>query len=151
MSTELRVALATENELNDKFSYDEPKALLFSLNGVNDYGTGLVTKEHWHGDVYELLASPKARSVAKDSEFVAILTCGWASPVTQDGDDEVPPSQHPERRRVRLFIVASRRGVASVLRFRDDPTNPITDDGQARGSLADAVQQLFARADAELN
>jgi hypothetical protein len=52
---------------------------------------------------------------------------------------------------VRLFIVASRKGVASVLRFRDDPENPITDDGQARGSLADAVQQLFARADAELN
>ncbi|NCA13403.1 MAG: hypothetical protein EBS89_04610 [Proteobacteria bacterium] len=151
MSTELRVALATENDLNDKFSYDEPKALLFSLNGVNDYGLGEVIKEHWHGDVYELLASPKARSVAKDSEFVAILTCGWASPITEDGDDEVAPSQHPQRRRVRLFIVASRKGVASVLRFRDDPENPITDDGQARGSLADAVQQLFARADAELN
>jgi hypothetical protein len=32
---------------------------------------------------------------------------------------------------------------ASVLRFTDDWANPVFDEGQATGSLADAVQSLF--------
>jgi len=29
------------------------------------------------------------------------------------------------------------------LRFQDDPDNTVTDEGKARGSLADAVKSLF--------
>ena len=55
----------------------------------------------------------------------------------------VPPSQHPLRRRVRLVVAVCDRGVASVLRFADTPNDVITDAGAARGSLADAVKDLW--------
>jgi hypothetical protein len=34
-------------------------------------------------------------------------------------------------------------GVASVLRFADTPEEIVTDDGAARGTLADAVNSLW--------
>jgi hypothetical protein len=92
-----------------------------------------------------LLASNGARSLAKNSQFIALMTCGWAAPVG-DGDDEfsdLPPSLHPKRRRIRLVIVANRANVASVMRFQDDPDETVTDEGEARGTLAVAVADLF--------
>jgi hypothetical protein len=90
-----------------------------------------------------------------------VLTCGWAAPIDKshksaddndndDDDDEdddanekVPPSQHPQRRRVRLVAVVGDQGVGSVLRFADTPKEIVTDAGSARGSLADAVTNLW--------
>jgi len=91
-----------------------------------------------------------------------VLTCGWAAPIDRsdqchddddddaEGDDDVegddeklPPSQHPQRRRVRLVVVVGDQGVGSVLRFADAPKEIVTDAGSARGSLADAVNNLW--------
>jgi hypothetical protein len=98
-----------------------------------------------HGDVYDLLESDIARSTAQFADAITLVTCGWASPIAegQSDDEQVAPSQHPERRRVRLVVTATREHTASVLRFSDDWDNPITDEGHARGSLADAVRELF--------
>jgi hypothetical protein len=83
-------------------------------------------------------------------DAAVVLTCGWAAPIArQDHDDQdasddtVPPSQHPQRRRVRLVVVVCDDGVASVLRFADTPDDIVTDAGSARGSLADAVNNLW--------
>ncbi|CAB4541186.1 unannotated protein [freshwater metagenome] len=87
-------------------------------------------------------------------DVAIVLTCGWAAPLNreeQDGEtrsddetaDEVPPSQHPLRRRVRLVVAVCDKGVASVLRFADTPNDIVTDAGAARGSLADAVKDLW--------
>jgi hypothetical protein len=146
----MKVAESVEKQLNDLFGYDEPKARL--------YGVALdaSTKEPVLGtrldgsDIYQLLASAKARRLASKSEFVAVITCGWAAPINPDGDndDEPKPSEHPKRRRVRLVIVAhsarNRKSVASVLRFGDTPNETVTDEGKAQGNLADAVSDLFA-------
>jgi hypothetical protein len=85
--------------------------------------------------------------LAKRSEYVAIVTCGWAAPIrdNDDDDDAVAPSQHPERRRVRLVVLASRSSVSSVLRFSDTPDEVVTDAGKATGSLADAIHQLISK------
>ena len=67
-------------------------------------------------------------------------------PETDEDDSEesaTPPSQHPERRRVRLVVVVSDAGVGSVLRFADAPNDVVTDAGAARGSLADAVTNMW--------
>ena len=128
------------------FSPDEKQAHLLAVYGddpaeIND---ATVVKALSHGDVYELLESPFATATASMADLVAIVTCGWASPLSgDDDDDEVAPSQHPQRRRVRLVVCASRDGMASVLRFQDTPDDTITDEGEARGSLAEAVQSLF--------
>lgn len=117
---------------------DSKKAGLYSVLGE------VTTLVGEHGDVYEMLESVEAQAVAMMSDAVVIRTCGWASPISQDDEYEgVAPSQHPERRRVRLLVCANGKDTASVLRFTDDWDNPVFDEGQATGSLADAVQSLF--------
>ena len=152
MKTLLKTAEKTEQKIHEllKGEFDLPKAVIYSVKTKSSSELEVV-KRHDNGDVYDLLSDDYTLSVAKNSEYIAILTCGWASPVNPDqdeNDDEmVAPSQHPQRRRVRLVVLASRKGVASVLRFSDTPDETVTDEGQARGSLADAVKNLFEQAD----
>ena len=140
MSTALQIAEYLDDM--DMFgieSVDKSKAGLYSVRGEV---TQLVGE---HGDVYEMLDSVEAQAVALMSDAVVVHTNGWASPIA-DGDEYegVRPSEHPQRRRVRLLVVAKAGETASVIRFTDDWANPIFDEGQATGSLADAVQSLFA-------
>ena len=140
MSTALQIAEYLDDM--DMFGIetaDNTKAGLYSVRGEN---TMLVAE---HGDVYEMLDTVEATAVAMLSDAVVVHTNGWASPLPEDGDEYegVAPSKHPQRRRVRLLVVAKAGETASVLRFTDDWANPIFDEGQATGSLADAVQSLF--------
>ena len=101
---------------------------------------------HEDSDIYDLLESDEVATQLDNSDLaVLVVTTGWASPRTKDtDDDEVRPSEHPERRRVRLSIYANRLGeVASIIRFEDDPNEIVTDEGSATGSLADAISQLM--------
>ena len=97
------------------------------------------------GDIYDLLESPKTLTAIGDADKFVVLTCGWAAPLEKGKTLEQTPSQHPERRRVRLMVAVDTTGVASVLRFEDDPTEIVTDEGNAQGSLADAVMDLMDR------
>jgi hypothetical protein len=118
------------------------RALFFAINET-DEGVAMVLAGE-NGDVYDLIDNDDSRAVARVSDYIAVVTCGWASPIAQDDDDEqVAPSQHPERRRVRLMVFAGKGGWASVMRFSDTPDETITDDGTARGALADAIMDLF--------
>jgi hypothetical protein len=42
-----------------------------------------------------------------------------------------------------LVVVVGDAGVGSVLRFADTPEEIVTDPGNAKGSLADAVERLW--------
>jgi hypothetical protein len=98
-----------------------------------------------HGDVYELLDAPTS-AIARMFDAAVVLTCGWAAPVNDEESDSEfsgPPSEHPSRRRVRLVVAVCDDGVGSVLRFADSPDEVIRDPGAARGSLADAVTNLW--------
>ncbi len=144
------IDLATEVEqrLNDDgIGYETKQAMLYAVTKYGEF-----TLVNASGDVYDLLADRESVTVANNSDFVAVVTCGWASPITDDDDlDGVAPSQHPRRRRVRLLVLASRQGVASVLRFADEPDEVVTDEGKATGSLSDAVHSLFARSSKDTN
>jgi hypothetical protein len=141
----MELAERVESEVNDTLGFDLKQALLVSVtDGL--FGVHL-SAPLTHGDVYELLESEASLELAKRSEYVAIVTCGWAAPIrdNDDDDDAVAPSQHPERRRVRLVVLASRSSVSSVLRFSDTPDEVVTDAGKATGSLADAIHQLISK------
>ena len=91
------------------------------------------------GDVYDLLGTV---TPDESANYYGLITAGWASPVGEN--DHLPPSQHPERRRVELLVVVNRDGsMASALSMagNDDLT---IDEGKAQGALADAMAGLFA-------
>lgn len=100
---------------------------------------------HEDSDIYDLLQSEEVEEqLSVTSLAVLVVTTGWASPRTKDEDEDMRPSEHPERRRVRLSIYANRLGeVASIIRFEDDPNEIVTDEGSATGSLADAICALM--------
>ncbi len=146
------VALATcvEHSLNLSLSgFDLKRARLYGISVVDPSGIDTNTDGALrisflaeHGDVYELLES-RGSSIARMFDAAAVLTCGWAAPVDDENESDVPPSVHPRRRRVRLVVVVGDDGVGSVLRFADTPDEIVTDPGNAKGSLADAVERLW--------
>jgi hypothetical protein len=98
-----------------------------------------IIRERTGGDIYDLIEA----TVAEDSvNYYAVITAGWAAPT--DSLDGSVPSKHPERRRVQLLCVVGRDGSAgSALKFGDEK-ELIIDEGQATGSLADALASIFA-------
>ena len=106
--------------------------------------TGEMTCRKLYGDVYDLLESPETLTAIKGEEFFGVLTSGWAAPI-EECDEDTPPSKAKERRRVRLFVSATDDGAISVLRFKDNPDETVIDEGTAKGSLADAVLDLYTR------
>jgi hypothetical protein len=98
------------------------------------------------GDVYELLDTTMVADAVKAYGYAAVITCGWASPLADDGENnEVAPSKHPKRRRVRLVLVTDGISITSILRFSDTQDETMVDEGQATGSLADALLQAANR------
>ena len=133
--------------------FDLSRARLYGISIVdeqavarNENGALRITFLAEHGDVYELLEA-QTSAIVRMFDAAVVLTCGWAAPIRDDEDDSeesaTPPSQHPDRRRVRLVVVVSDAGVGSVLRFADAPNDVVTDAGAARGSLADAVTNMW--------
>ena len=162
--TNTPVALATcvEQSLHVSLDgFDLKRARLYGISVVDaggvdrlEDGALRITFLAEHGDVYELIDAPTS-AIVRMFDAAVVLTCGWAAPIDRshesddddaDGDDDaekLPPSQHPQRRRVRLVVVVGDQGVGSVLRFADTPKEIVTDAGSARGSLADAVNNLW--------
>jgi hypothetical protein len=94
------------------------------------------------GDVYEGLENlPLHVSLSDTDAAIAVETTGWCAPIddSKSDDDQILPSQHPERRRVRLMSLVTRTyNSASAMGFADED-EVITDDGSARGTLAEAL------------
>lgn len=96
-------------------------------------------------DVYDLIEEVIAETPfpVRASDILAVVTSGWASPLNENGEVDCPPSQHAERRRVRLMACVRRSDLrmVSVVRFGDNNEIAI-DEGDATGSLADALIDL---------
>ena len=138
------IAVAVESKLHSLIdSFELPGARLYGINiadrPIDEPNICFLSQ---HPDVYELLDAP-ASALARMFDAGAIVTTGWAAPLGPDGTVDGAPSEHAQRRRVRLVVVIADHGVASVLRFADDPDNVISDPGSATGSLAEAVHRFW--------
>jgi hypothetical protein len=147
----VQIAEQVENTLHDLLG-QTPQHDPYSLEGARLYGVhfgdnGEVVIDFItsHADVYDLLADTNNAVVASGFAYTLVVTTGWAAPLDSNGEVRGAPSAHPERRRVRLAVVANRDSVASVLRFADEPNEPITDPGEATGSLADAIRTFVSQ------
>jgi hypothetical protein len=140
------IAEMVESRLNDHIGYEMERPYVVGVTDTAD-GVELTPMESVTSrDIYRVLDSDEVADFVRGRRYFAVVTTGWASPLAEGEDEpEVAPSVHPERRRVRLTIVASPAEVASVIRFADAPDDTITDEGNARGSLADAVRSVVAK------
>ena len=138
------IAVAVESRLHPMLdTFELPGARLYGVNvagrAVDEANLCFLAQ---HPDVYELLDAPSS-ALARMFDAAAIVTTGWAAPLSPDGTIDGAPSAHAKRRRVRLVVVVADNGVASVLRFADEPDEVVTDPGSATGSLAEAINHFW--------
>lgn len=120
--------------------YETKKARVFAISAK---GFTRILVES--GDVYEALNECGNKVLSENEIGIGVETCGWASPINHENtkkarhNNELAPSQHPERKRVRLVCcVNTEMKAGSALGFADD-NKLVTDEGTAKGSLADAL------------
>ena len=112
---------------------------------LEEIGSGLTgtkcAKVASAGDAYQLLDDTE---MPADVYAVALVTWGWAAPINPTtGHPDGVPSEHPERRRVRLICTQDDTGRGfSRLHFVDTGEN-VEDNGEARGPIADALADLL--------
>lgn len=136
----------------DEFGFALPQAMLvgISLDENGDFAD-IEPELASHGDIYTLLENISPEAVSGFQVF-GLVTCGWAAPIAEgQTEPDSAPSQHPERRRVRLFVCATLQEQASVLRFQDDADETVLDAGEASGPLAEAIAELAVKANAKKN
>lgn len=129
-------------ELHDD-EFQLPKATLFGFDYIHgELPWCKVIAED--SDIYEMLADLPTINALVDSGFksFAVSTCGWAAPIDDDSDDnDTPPSQHPERVRVRLVTLMHNNKMGSAIHFKGK--EEITyDTSSARGSLKNALEDF---------
>jgi hypothetical protein len=75
------------------------------------------------GDIYEMLNdSTHHADKMENYDLIAILTAGWAAPQKGNESDEIAPSVHPERKRVKLALIAySVNQTSSIMTMDGDP------------------------------
>jgi hypothetical protein len=97
-------------------------------------------------DVYELIEDLSELVISRSYDYLAIETWGWAAPLNKVEEEDIAPSKHAERRRVKLIIAGSNKEkgiIGSALCFSDAVDEPVFDYGDATGSLADAFSDFF--------
>jgi hypothetical protein len=94
-------------------------------------------------DVYEVIEKISNDSSGLIWDAIAVTTQGWAAPLRKEGEEDLPPSQHPQRTRVFLVcIITSQRDIHSVLKL--DQEKAVYDNSGA-GPLADALLDIYPK------
>ena len=127
-----------------KESFDLPKSFLFAVDYVHGE-VPAIRKIAENRDVYDMLDDMMNAILVWESGYngFAIVTTGWAAPIDKYNDDnnDVAPSQHPERRRCRVMTMMHNSKMGSSLRFIGDKTVTY-DEGNAMGTLASGMRDF---------
>jgi len=138
---DLFVNQAIEKQYADTFML--PLALLYGVDYVRGEVPFIVPMDG-QVDIYDMLSDIESAIQLYQQGFdsFAVVTCGWAAPISGDDDvDSIRPSEHEGRKRVRVMVMCHKGKLGSTLRFTGDETVTY-DEGNALGSLADAVEGL---------
>jgi hypothetical protein len=133
-------ALEELAKVKGKNRFDEKKAEMFALSS-----DGFVRTLGKYPDVYVGLTQVATDHTLNDDEVALVCeTCGWAAPISEDDEEDVAPSEHSKKRRVRLTVLATRsKQMVSALVFQDDTDDTVYDYGTAKGTLADALSDTL--------
>lgn len=104
------------------------------------------------GYPYDVVEGP-AVMLGANFDALALLTFGWQAPMPPTGEpEEVRPSRHPARQRVRIVALVridptpDVSALSTVLRLRSTGAVQVVADGEGR--MADAMRCLAAEAHA---
>jgi len=134
------------NVILESLDNRQDHAYIFGVNTQNEAGEDSVSITeitHYH-DVYSMLADPDVISEAKKYPAVLVTTSGWAVQFVPNEDDnitQIPPSQHPNRKRVVLRAMYTKEEEFATCVILEDE-EPMFDD-QGNGMLADAIIALY--------
>ena len=98
------------------------------------------------GDDIYLSLRQAAFQLHPDDEYLGVSVWGWAAPTSASIPqyDDVPPSEHPERRRIHLVTITDRTGhIESRLHFIEQNAIKTTEGSLAVGALKDALEDAF--------
>ena len=123
---------------------NDPSAL--TADGVGAARCSFIDEDR---DGYALLAGASG-VLARSFDAAAIVTSGWAAPLDEDGTHSQRPQRHPRRRRLRATVAVSDAGIASVLRFEDDPDTIIGERGPGLGDMFAAIDAMWSGDPADL-
>lgn len=138
-----------ENELFDTIfdlsmtnpEITEAKAYGFSKTDT-DFNSKLIK---YSPDIYDMIDHLNDDKSFHIYNYLSLVTTGWAAPL-KNGEVDGAPSEHPERRRVSLVILAdvdNKSILGSVLQFEGDEEDKVYDYNTATGTLADAFSSIF--------
>jgi hypothetical protein len=123
-------------------SFSAPKATLYGIDSIGDLEP-IVDIIDSQGDVYELLEDVENASKLTTYSGFAVSTCGWAAPLKENGEEnDVAPSKHPERKRVRLLTLCKGMKLELLIQFEGE--DDFSFDDPVGGSLAVAMKQMWA-------
>ena len=158
-TTTANIAAWLEHRLDATLGFHLPAARLYGIVVNDPYslardepGCTNTARSSFIGesrDVYSLIGG-SCGVLARSFDAAAIVTGGWAAPMIDDASMSDRPSKHPERRRVRALAVVDDSGIASVLRFEDDPLQPVVMPEQMVGDLVIALSSMWFGADDEI-
>ncbi|CAB4811540.1 unannotated protein [freshwater metagenome] len=147
--TTLNIAMWLERRLDMSLGFHFPAARLYGIVLNDPLGLADDTCQAARtsfldesDDVYELMAG-SAGVLARSFDAAAVVTAGWAAPMADDGSMAQRASRHPLRRRVRAVAVVSDDGVASLIRFEDDPDELIAQTTAGTGLMVDALEAMW--------
>lgn len=90
-------------------------------------------------DVYVAMCIARHAALTPGTIAVGVTLCGWAAPT----HGQVPPSEHPERRRVLMVVMGDRMmNRCSAVLFEGD-SEPQLELGNGEGLLAEAFQDML--------
>lgn len=97
-----------------------------------------------YGDIYDMLEGASSHLEKFEGyDLIAVLTAGWAAPNDNDDYQNLPPSVHPERRRVKLVMIGyTSNQTASIMKF-DDNDQLLYSCGEGQGALQDAFKDML--------
>jgi hypothetical protein len=122
------------NTQADPFDISEAQVFAYDSNGC-------IRILDEHQDPYEALWTAACEPLNTNENGIGIITVGWAAPTY---DTDTAPSEHPNRRRVHLITITSRRYEdAAILTFHDETENEITFAEGGTGQLADALHNAM--------
>lgn len=137
MTPTIQQVARTIDEVVANTPSNDPFSMEATMYGCDEDGAYILAS----GDnPYDVLAdTPKPSKITA----MAFVVTGWASPNTENED--VRPSEHPERIRVRLVTAVGYDGFATVMRRADQP-NEVEDLGdEGTGALRDALEEWWGQ------